>query len=103
MHEAQQIIRDFTRCFDFSLKELGQLWGQDVQIILEDDNPIFRRPYKLNEVDRTLVQTQMTELLDASIVELSRGEYASTTVMLAKKDIFGNWIKCYMWGLSSSE
>jgi hypothetical protein len=32
------------------------------------------------------------------LVELFRGEYASTIMMLAKKDIFGNWIECLMCG-----
>jgi hypothetical protein len=41
-------------------------------------------------VERALVQAQMIKLLNAGLVELSRGEYASTTMMLAKKDIFGN-------------
>jgi hypothetical protein len=41
-------------------------------------------------MDRALVQAWTTELLDASLVELLRGEYALTIMMLAKKDIFGN-------------
>jgi hypothetical protein len=31
--------------------------------------------------------------LDASLVELSMGEYVLTIMMLAKNDIFGNWTK----------
>jgi hypothetical protein len=34
--------------------------------------------------------------LDVGLVELSKGEYALTLVMLTKKDIFGNWIECCM-------
>jgi hypothetical protein len=33
-------------------------------------------------------------LLDASLVELSRGEYALAIVMSAKNDIFDNWMEC---------
>jgi hypothetical protein len=58
---------------------------------LEDDTLIFRQFYKLSKVEKTLVQTQITKLLDVGLVELSRGEYASTIVMPTKKDIFGNW------------
>jgi hypothetical protein len=47
---------------------------------------------------RTLVRTWTTKLLDASLVELSKGEYALVIVMLAKKDIFGNWTKWHMCG-----
>ncbi len=54
---------------------------QEVQIILEDDNPIFRTPYKFNEVKRTL---------GTSLVELFKGKYASTIIMPIKKNIFGN-------------
>jgi hypothetical protein len=41
--------------FCFQLEGMGQLRGQEVQIILKDDNPIFKRPYRINEVERTLV------------------------------------------------
>jgi hypothetical protein len=49
---------------------------------LEDDNPIFRRPYRFSEVERVLVQAQITKLLNAGLVELFKGEYASVIVML---------------------
>lgn len=40
---------DYVGCFDFNLKELGWLKGQKVHIILEDDDPIFKKPYKISE------------------------------------------------------
>ncbi len=83
-------MQDYVSCFALSLKELGQLKKQEVQIVLEDDNLIFRRPYRLNEMERALVQARTTKLLDVGLVELLKGDYASTTMMLAKKDIFGN-------------
>jgi hypothetical protein len=80
------------------LEELGQLWGQEVLIILEDDNPIFKQPYRLSEVEKALIQVQTSKLLYVSLVELFRGQYVSAIVMLAKKDIFGNWTKRHMCG-----
>jgi hypothetical protein len=44
-------------------------------------------------VKRALVQVQKLELLDVGLVKLFKGEYASTIVRSAKKDIFGNWNK----------
>jgi hypothetical protein len=38
-----------------------------------------------------LAKAQMKELLDAKLVEFSKGEYVSTTILHTKKDIFGNW------------
>jgi len=37
-------------------------------------------------------------LLDVGLVKLFRGEYALGIVMLAKKDIFGNWTTHHMCG-----
>jgi hypothetical protein len=84
--------------FCLQLEELGQLRGQEVQIILEDDNLKFRQPYRLSEVERTLVHARTTKLLDAGFVELFKGEYVSSIVMMAKKDILGNWTKRHMCG-----
>ncbi len=65
---------------------------------MKDDNPIFMWPYKFSEVEWTLVHALITKLLDVSLVELCKDEYASTIVMPVKKDIFGNWIEHRMCG-----
>jgi hypothetical protein len=39
-----------------------------------------------------LAKARMKELLDASLVKFSKGEYESTIILPTKKDIFGNWI-----------
>jgi hypothetical protein len=49
-------------------------------------------------MERALVQVQIAKLLDAGLVELLKGDYASTTMMLTKKDIFGNWTEQCMCG-----
>jgi hypothetical protein len=46
--------------------------------ILKDDNMTFRRPYKLNEVERVLVEAQTSNLLEVDLVKLSKGEYRNT-------------------------
>ncbi len=49
-------------------------------------------------MEKALVQARKTKFLDASLVELFRGEYALAIRMLANKDIFSNWIKWRMCG-----
>jgi hypothetical protein len=49
-------------------------------------------------LEKALVQTWTLKLLDVGLVELSKGEYASTIVMPTKKDIVGNWTKQRMCG-----
>ncbi len=51
----QQLLQEYVGCFAFNLKDLGQLRGQKVHIILKDDNPIFKQPYRFSEVEKTLV------------------------------------------------
>ncbi len=60
---------------------------------MEDDNPIFKQPYRLSEMERALVKIRTSKVLDVSLVELLKGEYALATMTLTKKDIFGNWTK----------
>jgi hypothetical protein len=49
-------------------------------------------------MEKDLVYVQTTKLLDANLVELLKGDYASTIMMPTKKNIFGNWTKRYMCG-----
>jgi hypothetical protein len=56
MHKTRWLLHDHIGCFAFSLKELSQLKRQVVPIISENGNPIFKQHYRLNEVERTLVQ-----------------------------------------------
>jgi len=58
--EILWLLQSYIGCFAFSLKDLSQLKGQEVQIVLEVDNPIFRRLHKPSEVERTLIQAQIT-------------------------------------------
>jgi hypothetical protein len=41
-------------------------------------------------MERALVKIQTEKLWQARLVELSKGEYALTTIMSTKKNIFGN-------------
>jgi hypothetical protein len=42
-------------------------------------------------MERDLIRSQTLDLLEAGLVELSHGEYASATVTPAKKDVHGNY------------
>ena len=96
--KVRAFIRSYRTCFAFSLHDLEGYKGKPIHIQLEDDHPIFRRPYKLSLSEKLGVQTRCEELLGASLIELSNGEYACATVMPSKKDIFGNWTEKRMCG-----
>jgi hypothetical protein len=80
------------------MKELGALIGPGIWIELVSDTPIFRRPYRYNDMERDLIWSRTLDLLEAGLVELSHGEYASTTVMPAKKGVHGNYTDRWMCG-----
>jgi hypothetical protein len=63
MRKTQWLLQKYIWCFGFSLKEPGQLKGEEVHIMLEDDDSIFKWPYKLNEVEKALVQAKTVKLL----------------------------------------
>jgi hypothetical protein len=80
------------------MKELGALIRLGIQIELASDTPIFRRPYRYNDMERDLIRSRTLDLLEARLVELSHGEYALATVMHAKKDVHGNYTDRQMCG-----
>ena len=89
--KVRAFIRSYRSCFAFKLTNLEGYKGRPVGIQLEDDHPIFRRPYRLSLSEREGARTRCTELLSAGLVELSDGEYACAIVIPTKKDINGNW------------
>ena len=53
--EARKVlafIRFYRNCFAFSLHDLKEYKGKHVRIQLEDDHPIFRRPYRLSTSEK---------------------------------------------------
>jgi hypothetical protein len=80
------------------MKELGALIGPGIRIELANDTPIFRRPYRYSDMEKDLIRSWTLDLLEVRLVELSHGEYASTTMVLAKKDVHGNYTDRQMCG-----
>ncbi len=92
-----QFLMVYRSCFAFSM-ELGALIGLGIRIELVNETPIFRRPYKYSDMKRDLIRSQTLDILEVRLVELWHGEYASATVMLAKKDVHGNYTDRWMCG-----
>ncbi|CAM6116908.1 unnamed protein product [Calypogeia fissa] len=73
------------------MRELGTLKGPGIRIELASDTPIFHCPYRYSDMERDLIWSKTMDLLEAGLVEILHGEYASATVMSVKKDIHGNY------------
>ena len=50
--KVRAFIRSYRRCFVFSLQDLEGYKGKPIHIQLEDDHPIFWRPYRLSILER---------------------------------------------------
>ena len=88
---VRDFIRSYRSCFAFSLEDLEGYRGKPIHIQLEDDHPIFRRPYRLSASEKAGVQTRCQELLAASLIELSNGESARATVTPSHPDVYAHW------------
>jgi hypothetical protein len=80
------------------MKKLGALIGLGIRIELVSDMPIFCRPYRYSDMERDLFRNRMLDLLEARLLELWHGKYASATIMLAKKDVYDNYTNRRMCG-----
>ncbi len=52
MCKTRWFLHDHIEGFAFNLKELGWLKGQEVQIIMEDENLIFKWTYKFGDAEK---------------------------------------------------
>ena len=95
---VHQFLKSYWNCFAFTMKDLGTLKGPGIRIELESDAPIFRRPYRYSDMERALIRSRTQDLLEAGLVEISYGEYASAIVMSAKKDVHGQYTDRRMCG-----
>ncbi|CAM6090633.1 unnamed protein product [Calypogeia fissa] len=80
------------------MKKLGTLKGPGIRIELASDTPIFCWPYRYSDMERDLIWSRTLDLLEAGLVEILHGEYASATIMPVKKDIHGNYTDRRMCG-----
>lgn len=80
-----QMLNDFRDCFAFSVKELGCITKNEMNINLNDTTPVVYRPYRLSHSERKVVRDMVEELVDAGIVKESMSNYASPIILVRKK------------------
>jgi hypothetical protein len=67
-------------------------------IDLIDETPIYRRRHKLSKHEWELVDERFKELHEAGLIQPSSFDFATATIMLAKKDLARLWTKKRMCG-----
>jgi hypothetical protein len=68
------------------MNDMCQIKNEMFQIPVTDDTPIFRRQYRLAEVEKEILKEQVEERLAAGFIRPSMSQWASPVTMPPKKD-----------------
>jgi len=67
------------------MKDLGRCKTMQFSIDLTDETHVYRRRHRLSKHEWELVDERCKELYEAGLTQTSSSDFATTTVMLAKK------------------
>lgn len=81
----KSLLKTYEGCFSSNLKDLGFTNVEQMNIELNDNQPVVYRPYRLPYPERELVRTMVQEMIDADIVCESNSPYASPVLLVKKK------------------
>lgn len=94
-HQAQELrclLASHRDIFDFDGRPLGQTSVVTHHINTGDARPIRRRPYRVSQTERGVIQREVDEMLKRDVIEPSSSPWASPIVLVKKKD--GSWRFC---------
>lgn len=80
------ILVRYRDCFASETSELGCSNLVQMKIKLTSNQPIYRRPYRLSHSEQSIVNSKVTELLEAGIIKESESEFASPVILVKKKN-----------------
>jgi hypothetical protein len=96
--QVTNLLIKYENVFAFLMKDLGRCKTMQFSIDLIDGKPIYQKKHRLNKHEWELVDERCKELHEASLIQPSIFNFATTIIMLAKKDSAGLWIKKKMCG-----
>lgn len=85
INRLKGLLKSYETCFSENLKDLGLTNVVQMEINLNDTQPVVYRPYRLSFPERQLVQSMIKEMIDADIVCESNSPYASPVLLVKKK------------------
>ncbi|KAJ3662554.1 hypothetical protein Zmor_006897 [Zophobas morio] len=83
--QLMSLLNEYKDLVARNMKQLGCTTLVEMDIQLEDDRPIYYRPYRMAYSERRKVQEIVEELKDAGIVEDSFSPFASPVLLVKKK------------------
>ncbi|CAI7734393.1 unnamed protein product [Closterium sp. NIES-53] len=94
----QQLLAKHRKSFAFTLQELGRCKMKEMELKLSNTEPVFHRRRKMSHRDEEICKEKIKELLGAGLIRRSESEYATPTVLAARKDLTGEVLSRRMCG-----
>lgn len=83
--ELISLVTKYQDVFSWDEKTLGRCTTLPFEINTNNATPIRRRPYRLSEAQRVIVQQHVDEMLEKDIIEPALSPWSSPIVMVRKK------------------
>lgn len=90
MYRINKIIRDFNTVFAKSKFDVGSVRDHEASVKLTEHKYVYRRPYKCNIIDQKEIETQISNLLEAGLIEESTSPFAAPVTLAYKKYVDGS-------------
>ncbi|CAI7814182.1 unnamed protein product [Closterium sp. NIES-54] len=92
------LLAKHRKGFAFTLQELGKCKIKEMALKLSSEEPVFHRRRKMPPGDEEICREKIKELLEAGLIRRSESEYATRTVVAARKDLTGEVLSRRMCG-----
>ncbi|CAI7840424.1 unnamed protein product [Closterium sp. NIES-53] len=92
------VLARFRHAFAFTLQELGKCTVKEMELKLMTDEPVFQRKRRMAPGDADICKEKCKELKEAGLIQRSESEYATPTVIAARKDLTGEILSRRMCG-----
>lgn len=79
------LLNQYRMCFAFNLSQLG-CTDQIEMDIIDNDEPVFSKPYRATNAERTKIDQIVQEWKEAGLVTETNSPYASPVLLVQKKD-----------------
>jgi hypothetical protein len=90
------LLIKYENVFALLMKDLGRCETMQFSVDFTYETPIYRRRHRLSKHEWELVDERCKELHEVGFIQPSSSDFAVATIMLAKKDSIGLWIKKMM-------
>lgn len=84
--ELRKLFITYDKCIAMNIRQLGKVNGHEMVINLQNDKPVYFKPYRTSNADRQVVRDMINELLQNDIIRESHSAYASPALLVGKKN-----------------